>query len=275
MTSVMHVAADPSCCIERKAQTTTKAKSRKINLVLSHYLLRFCLIVVSHMPTRLPPSLAPLQSDQTLICAHLFPAMQRLTDALGAGYLSYVTGCIPLAQASRVLTKLQTRYPGLTRDRKHAYRQGKLGLARYKLIAHSNRSAGNLVFFLLTDSPELDNQETWLNATVKRTRLLLYQYEALQMTKAGTHAPVWTWHLSKEVLDEYRETLKVAIRLGRVDSIKAFIEQSRTWPGFYGVREQRAALRHAIEGEWKRTMPEGAPMPTWPRLRYLQRLATR
>lgn len=75
------------------------------------------------MPPRLTAKLAVLESEQTIICTKVVPAMQRITDALGNGQTYVVSGTVALVDAPRVIAKIQGRFPGLTRNRKHAYRE--------------------------------------------------------------------------------------------------------------------------------------------------------
>lgn len=227
------------------------------------------------MPARLPPSLAQLQSDQTVICAHFVPAMQRIADALRGGYVHHVSGSVALAQASRLVEKLQTRFPGLGQSKYVAYRNGRAGRARHKLIVFANRASSTAIFHLLTDRPQEEDRENWCDARRKASRLQLYQYEALQATKAGTSGTVWTWQIQRSVVDELKALARISIRAKKAVPVEVLIQESRTWPGFSGVRLQRVALASSITAEWRRTMPSNLPPPEWPRLRYVQRVRTR
>lgn len=227
------------------------------------------------MPNRLPLSLRALEGEQTLICAYVVPAMQRITDALRSGYVYYATGEVDLAGASRVISKLQSRFPGLARNRKHAYRVRKAGGSRHKLVAHWNKPAGLMRFVLFTDRPSPGDGEAWADARRKEARLALYEYEALQMTKRGLSGPAWTWQIQRSVLDEYRRFARSCIHSRRQESLLKMIELTVTWPGFAGIRRQRAWLKATVDREWKIAMRSGEPSPSWPRLRYVQRVSTR
>lgn len=227
------------------------------------------------MPVRLHPKLEALETNQTTVCAHLVPAMQRITDALAHGYVHHVGGIVPLSTSANLILKLQGRFPGLRDNKNQAHYKKTKGAPRHKLVAFANKSSSELVFHLLTDQPRDEDHERWCDARRKATRLALYQYEALQITKLGQSGTSWTWQLQRPVVEELKGLAKLSVRAKEPAPVLTLIAESQTWPGFAGVRKQRAGLRAAITEEWKRTMPSSSPAPEWPRLRYVQRVRTR
>jgi len=217
------------------------------------------------------PALRQCAAPHTVICTGLAPTLQRITDALVGGYTHAVCGVVPLADAARVVHKLQVRYPVLTRDRRHAWRERQAGRPAHKLIAFANRGSGEMPFVLLTTAP--DDLERWRDVTTK-DRPTIYQYEAVRRPREGQAAPAWTWQIGAGEMARYRAEMRELIRRRRIAGVLRFIQQTASWPGFAGVREQREALRKAVTGEWVRSMPHTEP-PPWPRLRYLRRIATR
>ena len=226
------------------------------------------------MPTRLHPNLAALETNQTVVCTRLAVAMQRRTDALALGYVHHVGGTVPLSKAAALVDKLQARFPALKDNKNQAYYRKTKGRPRHKLVALANRSSGEFLFHLMTDLPQADDREQWSDARIKRSRLCLYQYEALEATKPGVPGTSWTWQMRRPYIEEFKALAKLSIRAKAPRPVLAVIEESRTWPGFHGVRTQRSALRASLTAEWLRTMPATEPPPEWPRLRYLQRLRT-
>lgn len=218
------------------------------------------------------PALRLCAAPHTVICTSLAPTMQRITDALIGGYTHAVCGTVPLADAARVIRKLQARYPGLTRDRRHAWRERQAGRPAYKLICFVNRSSSEMPFVLLTTQPS-EISEQWCDVT--KDRPTIYQYEAVRRPREGQAAPAWTWQIRHGELAKYRADMRELIRRRRIAGVLRFVEQTASWPGFAGVREQRESLRQAVNGEWVRSMPHTEPPPPWPRLRYLRRIATR
>lgn len=223
------------------------------------------------MPSRLPAKLAALESEQTIICTKVVPAMQRITDALGNGQTHVVSGTVALVDAPRVIAKIQGRFLGLTRNRKHAYRERQAGRPSYKMVAHANSSAGHLQFWLMTDRPDPEDGEKWLEATMSRPRV--YQYEALRITRKGAAEPAWTWQMTAGAMEQVRAVMFDQVTKHDDAGLMAGIQLSRTWPGFHGVRHQRAALWGAINGYWRRVRSEKAP--EWPRLSYVRRVKSR
>lgn len=225
------------------------------------------------MPTRLHSKLVALESEQTIICKMVVPAMQRITDALGNGQIYVVSGTVDLAEAARVITKLQGRFPGLTRNRKHAYRERMAGRPCYKLIAHANTAASQLQFWLMTNLPEATDGERWIDACERRPRC--YQYEALRLTREGASEPAWTWQMTAEAFDQVRTIMLSQVTRQDDAGLESSIQMSRTWPGFHGIRKQRATLWATVNGHWKRVRGDSIPVPEWPRLSYVRRVRSR
>lgn len=224
------------------------------------------------MIERIPAALLARKADQTIVAGWRDPAMQRVCDALRAGLTSYVHGRIELPQAWRLVAKFQDRFLALTRDRRHAHRQKLAGLPRYKLIVFANRASAEALFWLLTDRPE-DPREHWLAAGADR--LSCYNYEAVRKTRSQSPVPAWTWQMTGEHFSRLKAEIKSSIRRGNPEIAAGLGQEARTWPGFAGVRSQRAALQKVYENEWKAKFGEASSPPPWPRLRYVQRLKTR
>lgn len=249
-------------------------KGRKINFVLSPdfgtrdttpFLL--CLML-----QRLSPELIARRSSQTVIAGWRDPVMQRISDALGSGLTWYTSGALTLDKAVRLVAKLQSVYPELSRDRSHAWRLKKAGKPRYKLIVFANRSGATALFWLMTDQP-VDTREKWLDAANPDSRLSCYQWEAVRRTKPGAALPVWTWAMEASAFAAAKIEVKQMIRTGQLDRVAGIGTWSATWPGFSAIRRQRQALAYVYAGEWRRAR-KGDP-PPWPKLRYVQRLRTR
>lgn len=224
------------------------------------------------MIERLPADLLALRSDQTVIAGWRDPALQRISDALRSGLTWYTSGSLALTKASRLVAKLQSAFPDLTRNRQHASRLKAAGKPRYKLVVFANRSGGTALFWLLTDQPT-DLREQWLDATDAARRLSCYQWEAVRQTKPGVALPVWTWAMAAEAFESAKAEVRSHVRSGQLDQVAAIGKWSASWPGFSAVRRQRQALAHVYAGEWRRA--GRADAPPWPKLRYVQRLRTR
>lgn len=201
--------------------------------------------------------------------------MQRIIDALNGGYSHWVKGEVPLARAAALVQKLQGRFPGLKRDRHFAHRQRVAGRPRHKLIVHINRSGAQAVFHLFTDLPRLEDREPWADAREKAGRVVLYQYQALRITKPNYSGPAWTWRIHPLKFAGYWEFARACIRSKDGQPVHDMIRSAASWPGFAGVRLQKTQLEKRIEGEWRRSMPKGSELPAWPRLRYVQRIRSR
>lgn len=221
------------------------------------------------MSERVPSSLLARRGGQIIVAGKRNPAMQRISDALRAGLTWYVQGDLPLTDAARLVSKFQEQFPPLTRDKRYASRRKMAGAPRYRLVVFANRPSAQALFWLMTDRPE-DPREQWRDALGDPTTC--YQWEAVRRTRTGAAQPSWTWAATREHFREAKARIRKAIRQGRPEDAVAFGAESRTWPGFAGVREQRAALLRVYTAEWARTRADKPP--PWPRLSYVQRLKT-
>ncbi|KPN20985.1 hypothetical protein AO715_14460 [Xanthomonas sp. Mitacek01] len=202
--------------------------------------------------------------------------MQRLIDAVRNGHRYVVQGEVPLTKGADVLAKLQGRFPVLSRDRHFAHRERAKGRPVYKLVALCRKEAQQLNFWLLSNVAVEGVGERWVDA--HEDRLRVFQYEAVRQTRSapeGTGQLTWTWQIERGHMGKLRMEMLDHIASKNDKLLGAFIQSSKLWPGFHGVREQRSALVELCNGRWRRVRSSSEPPPDWPRLRYLQRIATR
>jgi len=236
----------------------------------------FSFIVLSHISCqstplidRVPAALLAHRGGQIIIAGKRDPAMQRISDALGAGLTWFVQGRTGLQNGAELVDKFRTRLPQLTRDRRHAHRQKLAGKPRYRLIVFANRPQSEILFWLLTDQAE-HASEKWVDSS--RDKLTFYQWEAVRHTREGASKPAWTWAMSTDKFANLKREIVDAIRRGPAERAAALGRESRTWPGFARVRAQREQLRRVYEWEWQRKRSD--PAPPWPGQRFLQRVRT-
>jgi len=213
--------------------------------------------------------LLALRGGQTIIAGKRDPAMQRISDALGAGLTWYVQGRTGLQNGAELVRKFRTRLLQLTRDRRHAHRQKLAGKPRYRLIVFANRAQSEVLFWLLTDQAE-HPAEKWIDSS--REKLAFYQWEAIRHTRQGAANPAWTWAMSTRQFSKVKQEIVESIRRGPAERAVAVGQESRTWPGFARVRAQREELKRVYEWEWQRKRSD--PAPAWPGQRFLQRVRT-
>lgn len=208
---------------------------------------------------------------QIIRCHTQSAAMQRVADAVLVGLPYFVQGQLPLAKVPGLIVKLTERYPVLARDRHFTFRERRGGKPVQKLITYEHADQG-LAWFWLFSSAQ-DTHERWQMA--KTDRPVFWKYELVRQTKAGVAHPVWTWRFSREAYHATRDGLIERIRKHQDRELLAWIEGSKKWPGFAGIRTQHVALGQLLAAEWRRTQRGAEPVPTWPRLRYVRRLKTR
>ncbi len=225
------------------------------------------------MPYKFPDALRPLLAEQTIVGTDLEAVMQRVADATRAGYSHFVEGTVERTKIAKLIAKFQARYPGLIRNRKHAYRLAKAGEQRTKFIALYPRN-GDCRWWLLTDLP--DQAEPW--AEVAKARPSVLNYELRRHTRPGAAEPAWTWALTRTAKDKLSDYLVWHVRhpsKAGAARLAAFIESTRFWPGFAGIRADRRQLAKLTTADWKRHHRHSEPPPQWPPLRYARRIRTR
>lgn len=210
-------------------------------------------------------------AGQVIACTAPTAAMQRISDAAGAGLTWFVECDLPRAKVAGFETKMIARYPQLARDRFLNHRVRKAGGSVYRLIVLDTPTEAVARCWLMTNLP--DGHERWSDATAVRPKL--WMYETVRQTKEGAGRPVWTWRIEKTAYRGLREVLIERIRKKQDQELLAFCEGSKKWAGFAGVRVQHKALGSLLWDEWRRSRGQAETMPEWPRLRYVQRLKTR
>lgn len=169
------------------------------------------------------------------------------------------------------VTKFVIRYPELLRDKFFAYRLRKSGEASHKLVIYRPKKDGGRAFLVLLSSHP-DSHEKWIDVRERKSRLIVFDYELVRVTKEGQSAPVWTWRIAGVKYDAIREAIKIAVDNKYDDKLAIITDGTRKWPGFHEVRNQHYELGEFLRERWKRTRT-GDP-PIWPRLPYVTRRST-
>lgn len=229
-------------------------------------------------PSRQPPLPRPglppeVGAGQVVACASPAAALQRISDALRAGLLWYVSGLTPARKWPAVELKLRARYPTLNRDRKHLSRERKVGRPAVRLIVLNPKGAEQAAFVLLSNMPVEGDGETWRNA--RSDRIHVWSYEAVRQTRSGADEPAWTWRIQKPRFEALRAEIVERVRKRQNRELLSLSLSSKNWPGFAPVRRQHFALGLLLKSEWARSRSSEAPPPEWPRLGYVRRLKTR
>lgn len=185
-------------------------------------------------------------------------------------YPFYVSGELPIKKIDGVIEKFLTRYPDLLRGRKYAWRIRKKGIPSHKLIVYKPSGKKDIeAFFVLMCSERYDPQESFLDSKNRKTRLVVYGYELYRRTRKGKESPVWSFRIYKDTFKKMYKNMIDAIDNKKDKWLLDWIQSTKKWPGFAGVRKQHYALQRACFGRWLRVR-KNIP-PEFPRLPYVTR----
>lgn len=199
--------------------------------------------------------------------------MQRLGDHVRFGYTHWTSGVVSADRAQSLAKKFHSRYgTELTRHQK-AYARGE-GQASAALILWSE-SPGQLRWVLmLTPGDNLAHElEHLKDATTAGGRIVFTGYEMVQLPRRGSERPAWTWRMTSETYDAWRERILRSARRGPDTLSEQLAELART-PGFAGCRAQVRKLLQLAHAEARRRLGAAANMVGYPaHIGYVQRLS--
>ena len=206
------------------------------------------------------------------IYSHKTVYMQRIGDAVRAGFSLYTSGSIKLSKLPFLLQKFAERYQvNGTRMQDHRAGQEKRDVGRF----YSHHVEGEeMVSWILLYKPgrDPDSREKWRDA--KADRIEYKGYELVRATKKEKATPAWTWRMTRQHYRTLHDEMVFAIR-GKQDAVvEQIIYSTSKAPGFAGVREQVKGIWEILRSEWKRRRAKGEPVPKIPpTIGYVRRLA--
>lgn len=199
--------------------------------------------------------------------------MQRLGDHVRLGYTHWTSGMVSADRAQSLTKKFHSRYgTELTRHQK-AYARG-VGHASAALILWSE-SPGQLRWVLmLTPGDNLAHDlEQLKDATTAGGRIVFTGYEMVQLPRRGSERPAWTWRMTPETYEAWRERILRGARHGAAALSDQLAELAPT-PGFSGCRVQVRKLLQLARAEARRRLGSAANTVSYPnRIGYVQRLS--
>lgn len=194
--------------------------------------------------------------------------MQRIADFVRLGYQYWTAGEIHAHRAARLADKFRTYYRvDLDRNRRARAKQHGNGCA--VLLMHP-LDAVTLHWLLLVTPGEHPAHKLEQLRDASSRRIRFDAYELVRHTRKGQSTPSWTWRLSDEAYEAWRDRIRATVRSGTDDDLRQLIQSLHRMPGFAGNRAQGKSLQRLLRGEWRRI--RRTPPPMLPRLWYLRRL---
>ncbi|MEW6384746.1 MAG: hypothetical protein AB1514_12400, partial [Pseudomonadota bacterium] len=99
-------------------------------------------------------------------------------------------------------------------------------------------------------------------------------YELVRTTRTGKAKPVWSWRMTAETYQTWRDRILIAVRHRDLPACRQGWESLYSAPGFALIREQVGKLVQFFRREWERV--QASPFPFQPRpLYYVRRMAVK
>lgn len=208
-----------------------------------------------------------------MIYKHKSDLMRELVRLVSHGYHHWTAGEVEPRKVEALRLKFADRY-ATEATAQQRYRRKLKGEANAHLVMWPDES-GRLSWWLIaTDGEGLAHQlEPLADCREKRSRIELTGYQLIKVPKKLSKKerelekqgkPVkksahWTWRMSKENEDAWKERLRVAVRRGNDDLIRQALHSLKRVPGFSEARKQAFALETFAKAEWQR-----AQRKEWP-----------
>lgn len=204
--------------------------------------------------------------------AHL---MQQIGDHVRNGYRWWTSGTVPLARAVAWAEKARTLYR-TDEDRNRRARAKKQGRgSAYLLMYPLDRSLDNNRLgwlLLITDGDHVAHKLEKLHRA-EDDPAEIFGYMLVREPRPDRASPVWTWRMSRETYQAWRERVIGTVRRGSAFDVRQLLKALQGAPGFSGVRGQIKALHRLIRHEWAATHGKRAKPPALPKIWYCRRMA--
>jgi hypothetical protein len=176
--------------------------------------------------------------------------LQRVQEAVIAGYRYYVLGTISLGKALNVIRKFkELYYVDLDKNARYCRKAAGLGNARLYLRLNDEQS---LDFALLISPGEHPAHQLEKLTDIRKKPLAYREFELVLLTLKGREKPGLTWRLNGVTIDAWRQRLHLyTTHYNRLELFRAWYSLYRV-PGFAGVRRQVGELVSHWRAEWRR-----------------------
>lgn len=180
--------------------------------------------------------------------------MASILHHVSHSYYFWTSGVVAANRALDLAAKFADLY-SVDRTENQRYRARARGQANAVMLFYPIAGTRKLQWWLLvTPGDGVVHQRERLLDTRKTGQRLRWsdQYEVSPTTKKGRDRPSWSWRMTKDNWDGWRER----IRRAAISSDDSRMRQAMwsLWrsPGFGGIRQQVGHLLHGAKNEWKR-----------------------
>lgn len=196
-----------------------------------------------------------------MIYLHKSDLMERLQHLVSHGYTRWTGGTVAAGKLQALILKFSDRY-GTERTQMQRYRAKARGEANAQLCCIEAEPGVYAWWLLATPGAGLVHQmETLADATSKKARITTpgADYELVQTPRKGLPAS-WTWRMTPDTEEAWRERIKTAIRRHNDSELRQAWHSLCRIPGFRECRAQGFALMQFAKGEWKRSRSGDWPL---------------
>ena len=215
--------------------------------------------------------------------------MQRMIDAVNAGYTHYSRSAVSIDRCFRLVKKLNLNYQVLA-DRNERARRARAGLGNAKLIMWLDK--GVIHWMLMVTAPDLGDhaahsiEHKLRDATTVEECIEIDGFELVRLPKkinpnyksnrttkstSATSTTRLTWRMGEFKYQAWRDTIRDEVRKQSPKSIELTIYRLWSSPGFAEIRSQIGHLGKLYRAEVKRAGRTDAP-PLPKALGYVRRL---
>lgn len=176
--------------------------------------------------------------------------MQRIADHVRLGYTHWTAGTVSAERAQTLVRKFHSRYGVcLTRHQK-AYARSR-GQASAALMLWSDQPGQLQWILMLTQGENLAHElEQLKEATTAGGRIVVTGYALVQSPRRGSERPAWTWRMTADTYEAWRERILRNARHGP-DALSQHVKELARTPGFAGCRAQvRKLLQLSPASPW-------------------------
>lgn len=223
-----------------------------------------------------PPAIAAGRTGRVVTTRSLITALQAAADAARLHPWYVIADKLPPPTTAAVAGKFRARWPDLDGSKDAAYRRRLAELPDRRMVVYCPADPAQTGFVLVmsTGDTSTEDRESWQNVLGASTRLSVRGWwEMVRHARRGSPAPAWTWRMLPERRRAISAEVRTAVGKHWDAWVAQFIDGSRRWPGFAGIRADHRAIGRELLGHWARTHRE--PSPAWPRLPYVTRKARR
>lgn len=205
--------------------------------------------------------------------------MQRIADYVRSDHHRWTSGEVQLDRAHAFVQKFSVLYR-IDATRGQRLRLKRCDIASAYLLMYARRAVDGsklrtISWVLLISDGEHPAAvvEKLRDAHAPGERIRLDGYELVQLPRKDSAKPAWTWRMTAERYQTWRDRLVESARKPALHAEHDITRRLYTVPGFAGIRSQVGFLVALWRTEWKRRRAAGDAFPTLPRqLRYVQRL---